>query len=123
MGKILLYTFVALFVSSVSWAQTLVPATSEDLSEFDSQINQAHKSSSGSQFGAKVSEEVRNLQNSAAQKKKGNKGVLDPRDQEVKASLGAGGDSSNSAKDAKVSSPKNSDHGNSANAPGHNKNK
>lgn len=123
MGKILLYTFLALFLSSVSMAQTLVPATSEDLSEFDSQINQAHKSPSGSQFGAKVSEEAHHLQNSAAQKKKARKGVLDPRDQAERASLGAGGNSGNSGQDAKVSSPKNSDRGNSANAPGHNKNK
>ncbi|MBS1970794.1 MAG: hypothetical protein JSU04_10825 [Bdellovibrionales bacterium] len=121
--KNLIPTFVALFLSSVSMAQTLVPATSEDLSEFDSQINQAHKSSTDSQFGAKISEEARNLQNSTAQKKKARKGALDPRDQAERASLGAGGNSGNSDKDAKVSSPKNSDRGNSANAPGHNKNK
>ncbi len=123
MGKILFYTFVALFFGSVSLAQTLVPATSEDLSEFDSQIHQAQKSSTGSQFGARVSEEARNLQNSAGHKKRSRKGVLTPRDQEDKSSLGAGGNSSSSDKDAKVSSPKNSDRGNSANAPGRNKNK
>lgn len=121
MAKILLYTFIALFASSVAMAQSLVPATSEDLSEFDSQISQAKKTSAGSQFGAKVSEQARALQNQAEQKKKKQGASVGSREDSDKSQ--AGGSSASSAKDAKVSSPKNSDHGNSANAPGHNKKK
>lgn len=115
MGKFLLYTFVVLFSSSVALAQSLVPATSEDLTEFDSQISHSKKTPAASQFGAKISEEAKALQDSTVQKKKGT--TLDARDKSQ-----AGGNSA-AAKDAKVSSPKNSDHGNSANAPGRNKKK
>lgn len=116
MGKILLFTFLVIFTSTAALAQTLAPATSEDLAEFDSQLSHSKKTPAASQFGAKISEEAQALQDSTVQKKKGT--TLDARDKSQ-----AGGNSENSAKDAKVSSPKNSDNGNSANAPGHNKKK
>lgn len=116
MRKILLFTFIALFTSSMALAQALVPATSEDLAEFDSQLSHSQKSPAASQFGAKVSAEAQALQSSTVQKKKGT--TLDARDKSQ-----AGGNSASNAKDGKVSSPKSSDRGNSANAPGRNKTK
>lgn len=112
----------AVFLGTMASAQTLVPATSEDLNDFDRQISLSHKNTTNSNFNAKVSEEAKRLQSqTTTQKKKSAKDSMDPRDKEDQSQLGASGNASNSAKDGKVSSPANSDHGNSANAPGHNK--
>jgi len=124
MGKVILYTIIALFWTSVTLAQTLAPATSEDLNAFDEQISRARSNPSTSQFGAKLSQEAKSMQNvEGNHRKKGRKSTLDPRDKETSAQLGAGSSSGSSGngKDAKVSSPSNNDRGNSANAPGHNK--
>lgn len=113
MKKILLFTLLTFLWTSGALAQSLVPATSEDLSAFDEQISQTQSSS---QFGAAVAAEAKKLQKSQAVKESKNKDSL----QGVKENVSKNA-SASSATDAKVSSPKNSDRGNSANAPGRNK--
>ncbi|WP_413288099.1 hypothetical protein [Bdellovibrio sp. HCB337] len=100
--KILIVMCVALPVS----AQTLIPATSEDLSDFDRQVTQTLKENNqGREFGQAVAEEAKKLGSAAA-----------TNGSAVKAKSKAA--SGKATKDAKTSSPANNDRGNSSNAPG-----
>lgn len=141
MGKAILTTFILLSFSQSVYAQALVPATSDDISEFDKQISQAQNVSHqhthnaalkttqkhSASFGAAVSQEAKNLKDSKRSERMG-QWVNEQRRRDDEntpaAAISSGQDSSgggNSNKDASTSSPQNDNHGNSANAPGHTK--
>lgn len=137
MGKIFINTLLLVLLSSWASAQSLVPATSEDLNEFDQQISQStrkntekEKSGKAANFGALVSEKAKDLKTEELdQKKKMGQWVSEQRKkgaEKVPAAnegRGANGNSSSSGKDAKTSSPVNNDRGNSETAPGHSGNR
>lgn len=136
MGKYLVFIFMTFSLGTGALAQTLIPATSDDLSDFDRQIAQqvqkrlesqrtAQKDLSGKAFSTAVSDEAKLLKGATATtKKKSGKGIqLDVRDRGSQSTVGstASATASSGGKDAKVSSPVNNSRGNSANAPGKNK--
>lgn len=70
MKKLLLAGLIA---AQPLMAQELIPATSEDIQEFDRQVTQAMKRESvrpGANFGAQVSEEAKKLKEESKDKKK-----------------------------------------------------
>lgn len=79
MKKPLLTLFSLLFVGQVVMAQSLAPATSEDLNEFDQQLNEAQsaqkdlvgKENKPANFGSAVSAEARTLKDADSSEKKG----------------------------------------------------
>lgn len=142
MCKNIAVTLIIFLFSQGLFAQSLVPATSDDLSDFDKQISQAQESQnpppakkeqsakkSKENFGAIVSDEAKTLKNSELDKKKSmgqwvseQKSKEDQKVPASNASKGQGNSNANSnSKDARTSSPANNDHGNSSNAPGHKK--
>jgi hypothetical protein len=130
MSKKLITTIFIILFGQTLFAQSLVPATSDDLNDFDRQISKAQSSKNTKEnFGAVVSDEAKSLKNSDLNKKKAmGKWVSDQKSKEdqkvpsANASKGQGNSNANSnSKDARTSSPANNDHGNSSNAPGHNK--
>jgi len=138
MGKKLITTLLLISLGQFAWAQSLVPATSDDLSDFDQQISKSvskkaepaaaapTKKPKNSNFGATVSQKARDLKKEdLAQKKKMGQLVREERakeDEKIPANAQGkdqgSGNSNTSNKDAKTSSPANKDRGNSSNAPG-----
>jgi len=138
MGKKLITTLLLISLGQFALAQSLIPATSEDLSDFDQQISKSEskkaestaviptKKPKNSNFGATVSQKAKDLKNEALdQKKKMGKWVSDQRakdDEKIPANAqGKGhgvGKSNSSSKDARTSSPANNDRGNSNKAVG-----
>jgi hypothetical protein len=137
MGKTIIKTLIFISLGQFALGQSLVPATTDDLTEFDQQISKdsnktpeatKDQKSSGSHakksknpnFGALVSQEAKDLKKSDGdQKKKMGQWVSEQRrndDQKVPAeSAGKGQSSTNSpGKDARMASP--------ANGPGQSKN-
>lgn len=107
MGSKLLTIFVLMCLALPVSAQTLIPATSEDLSDFDRQVSQSlRKTTQSGDFNQAVTEEAKKLGTSvkaeAGKAKKANSKAA----------------AAKAAKDAKASSPANNDRGNSSNAPG-----
>lgn len=138
MGKTILVIFMTVFWGAGALAQALIPATSEDLNDFDRQVQQqvqkrlesqkaAKKTTKGAAFGAAVAEEAKLVQSTATTKRKNSTGsqqAVEARERggaQVGGNANAGSASGNSAKDGKVSSPSTNSRGNSANAPGKNK--
>jgi hypothetical protein len=139
MGKKLITTLLLISLGQFAWAQSLVPATSDDLSDFDQQLSkiESKKSDSSaaastkkpknSNFGATVSQKAKDLKKEdLEQKKKMGQWVRDQRSQDDEKTpansqgKGQGAANSNSSnKDARTSSPANNDRGNSNNSPGH----
>jgi hypothetical protein len=128
---------ITLLMGPCAFAQSLVPATSEDLAAFDEQISNSSakapespkpehpavpvKKSKTANFGSVVSQKAKELKNEPqADRKKMGQWVSEQRqkdDEKVPASAqgkGQGLGNGNASKDASTSSP-----GNSANAPGH----
>lgn len=103
-------------------AQTLIPATSEDLSEFDRQVSESlakthgknisQEAKKGRDFGQAVTSEAKKL----------GQGVKAPTTKAEKVKqIAASEVKSAKDKDAKTSSPANNNRGKSSNAPGQNK--
>jgi len=100
-------TILILCFGPMALAQSLVPATSEDLNSFDQQILESKKTKKAN-FGSVVSEKAKDLKNSPQ-----GTPALNPQGK------GSGLDNGSSlGKDARTSAPANNDRGNSANAPG-----
>lgn len=122
-------------ISPFAIAQSLVPATSEDLAAFDQQISNSaaqapkvvkperpvatSKKGKAANFGSVVSQKAKELKNESQSSKK----QMGPWVSEQRKKDNESIPASVQGKDARTSAPANNDRGNSANAPGHSGNR